>query len=134
MQCPGLHPLSWYKLKVGTIRAVFSRDGQPLVKPVRNSMMVGRKELKWQNGSEIFKAPCFAKHLTLIIIFPWCVVCTVAWCRALCFCNVLSAAWGIFFSRDLKVYNLTTIITNFPLFLYDFFGFSGVLFCTFHFC
>jgi hypothetical protein len=47
--------------------------GQPLVKPVRSSMKVGREELKWQNGSEIFKIPCFAKHLTLIIIFPWCV-------------------------------------------------------------
>ena len=118
----------------GTIRAVFYRDGQPLVKPVRNSMKVGREELKWQNGSEIFNVPCFAKHLTRIIIFPWCVVCTVAWSRALCLCNFLSAVWGIFFFMDLKVYNLTTFITKFPLFLYDLFGFSRVLLCTFHFC
>jgi len=76
--------ISW---NVGTIRAVFYRDCQPLVKPVRNNMKVGREKLKWQNGSEIFKVPCFAKHLTLIIIFPWCVACTVAWCRVLHVCE-----------------------------------------------
>jgi hypothetical protein len=49
-------------------------------------------------------------------------------------CNVLSAAWGIFFFMDLKIYNLTSFITKFAMFLYDIFGISWVLLCTLHFC